>query len=115
MRIRRFNRLRMVVGIVAMLGAIVELPTAAIATLSMAMAAPAAPHAAADQTSHKSCAHCPKKACPDLGACLVKCFQIMYSPLAKSCLPGVGCGLTSTSCSLTACHRAACPSSFPAA
>jgi hypothetical protein len=34
MRIRCFNRLRMVVGIVAMLGAIVELPTAATAALA---------------------------------------------------------------------------------
>jgi hypothetical protein len=34
MRIRRFNRLRMVVGVVAMLGAIVELPTPVTAALA---------------------------------------------------------------------------------
>ena len=88
MRIRCFNRLRMVVGIVAMLGAIVELPTAATAAVAMSIAGSTPTPAAADKMSHKPCTHCPKKACPDLGACLAKCFQVMYSPLAKSCLLG---------------------------
>jgi hypothetical protein len=87
MRKRRFNRFQMVMSIIAMLGAMVELPTAATAALAVALVAPAKTHAAADQTTHKSCAHCPKKACPDLGACLAKCFQILYSAVAKNCLP----------------------------
>ena len=47
MRIRRFNRLRMVVGIVAMLGAIVELPTAATAAVAMSTAPSAHTHTVA--------------------------------------------------------------------
>jgi hypothetical protein len=85
---------------VAMLGALVSLPLAS--TYAFAMSAqsskPMAMNVAHD--AHKAaaekmpcdgpvkhCPDCPQKVCPDMGSCLVKCFQTL-SPLAEAQLYG---------------------------
>jgi len=83
-------------GMFAMLVALVAVPLAS----ASVVAAPGAPdgmaamdtaHAMADAAAeempcHRSappqhCPDCPQQACPNLGACLVKCFQTLSSPL----------------------------------
>jgi hypothetical protein len=81
MRHRLFQRWFAVLGMVAMLGAIIVVPAAS--ALTTAGTASAASVGMGDMPCHnpaKPCPDCPKKSCPSMGACLVKCFQAL-SPL----------------------------------
>jgi hypothetical protein len=37
---------------------------------------------------HKPCPECPQKVCPNMGACLLNCFQPMSPPVAEVRLRG---------------------------
>ena len=93
MRRGHFHRLWSVLGLVAMFGAVVELPAAATAAVVKTMGAASAPTEGSGQVagpeSPKPCSHCPKKVGFDLSGCLVKCFQAFYAPVAKMVLLGV--------------------------
>ncbi|MBN8913056.1 MAG: hypothetical protein WC807_09160 [Hyphomicrobium sp.] len=91
MKKRFYRRCFGVLGIFAMLGALVTLPLTSTYTLAMATAHQAAPgdmaksdampcHKPAQQ---KSCPDCPQKVCPEIGTCLVKCFQQLVPPPAS--------------------------------
>lgn len=89
MRNRIYHRLSVVLGLVAMLGALIALPmtTASALAMSKPMAAHATAHEMPCHKPAKPCPHCPQKVCPDMGNCLVKCFQPLYSPVADEGLP----------------------------
>jgi hypothetical protein len=90
-RKRGFHRWFAVLGMVAMLGALVALPMTT--STALAMATPTAAAAAADHMPcHKPvkpCPHCPQKVCADMGSCLVKCFHSVFSPVGESTLFGL--------------------------
>ena len=75
---------------IAMLGALIALPMTASIALAMAgpMVAKSAAHEMPCHKPVKPCPNCPQKVCPDMGTCLVKCFQPLYSPVADEGLPG---------------------------
>ncbi|KAB2943614.1 MAG: hypothetical protein F9K20_02850 [Hyphomicrobium sp.] len=70
----------------AMLGALIAMPMTASVALAMATSTSAA--AASEQMPcHKPanpCPDCPQKVCPDMGTCLVTCFQPLSSPVADA-------------------------------
>ncbi len=70
-------------GIVAFLGAVVEMPVAS--TAAVAMTAKAKGSTASHQPA-KPCKHCPNKLPVDMGACLLKCFPAFYAPAANPTL-----------------------------
>lgn len=80
----------MVLGMVAMLGALIAVPLTTASALALSKPS-AAPHAMApEMPCHKPvkpCPHCPQKVCADMANCLVKCFQPLYAPLAGAGLP----------------------------
>lgn len=82
-----------------MLGALASVPATTASALAMAGAkhtvmsattdtAPAAMDTASEampchkQAAKSPCPHCPDKSCPEMGTCLVKCFQQLVPPLA---------------------------------
>lgn len=78
-------------GILAMLGALVAMPLTSTYALAMAGTSQVA-HAdmasADEMPCHKPakqspCPDCPQKVCPEMGTCLVKCFQQLVPPLAS--------------------------------
>jgi hypothetical protein len=77
----RFHRWIGLLGMVAMFGAVIELPVAA--TAAVAMTTLKAPATTVDHQPAKPCKHCPKKLAFDTAGCLVKCFQAFYSPAGK--------------------------------
>ena len=81
MRRCRFPRWIGLLGMVAMLGAVIELPVAA--TAAVAMTTLNAPATTVDHQPSKHCTHCPKKLAYDMANCLVTCFQAFYSPAAR--------------------------------
>ena len=87
---RTYHRLSAVLGMVAMLGALIALPMTT--SMALAMSAPTiASSTAEDMPCHKPAKkpakHCP--GCPDTGTCLVKCFQPLSALVAETCLLGV--------------------------
>ena len=87
---RTYHRLSAMLGMVAMLGALIAVPIAA--STALAMAGPMTATAAADEMPcHKPAKnptkHCPD--CPDMGTCLVKCFQPLSALVAETSLLGV--------------------------
>jgi hypothetical protein len=79
-----YQRWSVVLGMIAMLGAIVSVPLAAAHALQMAASQHSQQTAAAkhDMPCHghkpakaKHCPNCPQKTCPDLANCLAKCLQ----------------------------------------
>lgn len=112
-RRRLYQRWFLALGMLAMLGAVVAVPVSSTYALGMATsqhgaaaahAGQHAKHAAMDQhTRHasgakqdmpchkpvKHCPNCPQNACPDLGNCLVKCFQQLSPPQAEAQLLGI--------------------------
>ena len=96
MRNRLFQRCFFLLGILAMLGALVSMPLAS--TYAFAMSAQSSKpmamngaHSAHDaahkmpcDSPAKHCPDCPQKVCPEMGSCLVKCFQPLPSPLAEA-------------------------------
>jgi hypothetical protein len=80
---------------VAMLAALIALPMTTSSALAMSgpMAAKSTAHEMPCHKPAKACPHCPqKKPCADMGSCLVKCFQPLYSPVADETLPGMMVG-----------------------
>lgn len=79
---------------IAMLGALIALPltTASALAMSKPMAAHATAHEMPCHKPAKPCPHCPQKVCQDMGNCLVKCFQPLYSPVADEGLLGTMVG-----------------------
>jgi hypothetical protein len=84
---RLFHRWFAVLGMVAMLGALVAMPM----TTSIAFAK-AGPMTSASAAAHlmpchkplSPCPDCPQKACPDMSTCLAKCFQPLSSPITEA-------------------------------
>jgi len=96
-RHRSYQRWHAVLGIIAMLGALISAPVSS--TMALAMTAAAAPvqHTAAsmpEMPCHghkavkkaKTCPSCPEGACPDLAGCLMKCAQPLASPVSHAVL-----------------------------
>lgn len=83
-RSRIYRRWCLVLGMIAMLGAVLSVPLSAAHAFQLAASHDAQQTAAVKQDmpchNHKPvkadhCPNCPQKTCPDLGSCLVKCFQ----------------------------------------
>lgn len=88
-RKRIYHRLSAVLGMIAMLGALIALPMTTQIALAMSgpMVAKSTAHEMPCHKPAKPCPNCPEKVCPDMGTCLVKCFQPLASPLAETTLP----------------------------
>jgi hypothetical protein len=89
-RKRRSHQWSAVLGMVAMLGALIAMPMTT--SMALAMSAPMAASSAADEApchkpAKKPAKHCPD--CPDMGTCLVKCFQPLSAPVAETSLLGI--------------------------
>jgi hypothetical protein len=98
-RNRLFQRWFATLGMLAMLGALMSMPLTATYAFAMASAKPAAAHgmsmadAKGEMPCHKPmkpCPHCPQKVCPEMGSCLVKCFQPLPPPISEAQLLGDG-------------------------
>lgn len=100
-RNRLFQRWFLVLGMVAMFGALLSMPVTS--TYAFAMSGQSAGTAAGSQdgamasmskdmdcakTAHH-CPNCPQKFCPEMGSCLVKCFQPLSPPAAEARMQGV--------------------------
>lgn len=93
-----FQRWFATLGMLAMLGALLSMPLTATYALAMAGAAPAADQGISmtdkgEMPCHKpmkSCPDCPQKVCPEMGSCLVKCFQPLPPPISEAQLLGDG-------------------------
>ena len=100
-----YERWCVVLGMVAMLGALVAVPLSASTAIAMAVAHDAHQavagkvgsiaekkempcHGQKSAAKIKHCPNCPDKACPDLGNCLIKCFQQMTAPVSYAHLLG---------------------------
>jgi hypothetical protein len=95
---RLFQRCFLSLGMVAMLGALASMPLAS--TYAFAMSAQSSKsmvmnvahdaHKAAEDCDSpaKHCPDCPQKVCPEMGSCLVKCFQPLPTPVSESRLHG---------------------------
>lgn len=92
-RCRFYQRWFATLGMIAMLGMIVSMPLTATYALAMAGTQPAVSHdmtmadAMGKMPCHKpmkSCPDCPQKVCPEMGSCLVKCFQSLAAPVSEA-------------------------------
>lgn len=97
MRHRSYQNCCILLGMIAMLGTLVSMPLTATYAFAMSGQTTAmamdAPHTM-DMSSAKApmpcdgpakhCPNCPQKVCPEMGSCLVKCFQPLPSPLAEA-------------------------------
>jgi hypothetical protein len=92
-RNRLFQRWFVVLGMVAMFGALMAVPMTASYALAMAGKTAATvskvsmPAAAAEMPCHKPmkhCPDCPQKVCPEMGSCLLKCFQTLPQSVAEA-------------------------------
>jgi hypothetical protein len=95
-RNRLFQRWFATLGMLAMLGALLSMPLTATYALAMA-GTPAISHdmsmmdAKGEMPCHKPmkpCSNCPQKVCPEMGSCLVKCFQPLPVPVSEARLHG---------------------------
>ena len=89
-RQRPFQRWFVALGIIAMLGSLAAVPMTTSVAFAMAGMTGAAQPASA-MPCHppaKPCPECPQQACPDMGACLVSCFQPLAPPVAEVRLQG---------------------------
>src|SRR6188474_558523 len=95
MRNRPFQRCSVILGVLAMLGALLVAPVSTPMALAMANATSHAKVAAAttdEMPCHKPakpkhCPDCPQKTCADMTACLAKCFQPLAVPVAAVRVP----------------------------
>lgn len=95
-RNRIYQRWFAVLGMLAMLGALISMPLTATYALAMAGTQPGSHHMTATDTKSdspchrpmKSCPECPQKICPEMGSCLVKCFQPLPPPISEAGLQG---------------------------
>jgi hypothetical protein len=100
-RKRLLQRCFFFLSMVAMLGALVSMPMTAtyafarsgkVATMAMEpahdmdMSATKTPMPCDSPAKH--CPDCPQKVCPDMGSCLLKCFQPFQSPLDEALFIG---------------------------
>lgn len=92
-RNKLFQRWFATLGMIAMLGALISMPLAATSALAMAGTHTAVSHdmSMADakgempcQKPMKSSPDCPQKVCPEMGSCLVKCFQPLLAPISEA-------------------------------
>ncbi|MEO8684640.1 MAG: hypothetical protein ABI414_07350 [Devosia sp.] len=77
-----------VLGLIAMLGAVTTMPLTATYAMTQ-VGAVSTNKAMGDMPCHKTpkhCPDCPQKVCPELGTCLVKCFQSPFQPVAGTML-----------------------------
>ena len=84
------HRWFVVLGMFAMLGALITVPMTTSSALAMRGPATASP-AAEQMPCHKPvkpCPDCPQKVCPDMGACLVNCVQPLSPAIAEASLRG---------------------------
>jgi hypothetical protein len=100
-RNRLFQRWFLVLGMVAMFGALLSMPMTstyafAMSGQSAAMGADSHDTSIASMSKDMDCAkpahhcpNCPQKFCPAMGSCLVKCFQPLSPPAAEARLQGV--------------------------
>jgi hypothetical protein len=94
MRNRPFQRCSIILGVLAMLGALLVAPVSTPMALAMANATSHAKVAAASTdempchkpAKQKHCPDCPQKVC-DMTACLAKCFQPIAVPVAPIRVP----------------------------
>ena len=75
----------------AMLGALLAVPLTT--SIALAMSGPMSAASAHDQMPchkpAKPCPDCPQKVCPNMGACLINCFQPLSLPAAEAHLQGI--------------------------
>ncbi len=87
-RKRLFQRWFVGLGMLAMLGALISMPMTSTYAFAMAAGAKTATIASMDEMPchkpAKPCPDCPQKVCPDLGTCLVKCFQPLSPPVTEA-------------------------------
>lgn len=91
---RLFQRWLAVLGMVAMLSAVMVMPLAAAYASTMSGHAGASATMAMSGTADEMPCHktdkshpdCPQKFCPEMGNCLVKCFQPMAAPIVGAAL-----------------------------
>ncbi|MGO4681915.1 hypothetical protein [Hyphomicrobium sp. 2TAF46] len=91
---RLFQRWFAVLGMIAMLGAVMAMPLTATYAFAMSgksetsakMAMTAKADAMPCHKPMKHCPSCPQKVCPEMGSCLVKCFQTLQQPVAEAWL-----------------------------
>jgi hypothetical protein len=92
-RHRFYRRWLVVLGMLAMLGALVSLPLTATYAVAMAGVHSSSMSASSDEMPcHKPavpCAGCPQKVCPDMGNCLLKCFQPLFPPIGVFHVQGI--------------------------
>lgn len=91
---RLFQRWFAIVGMVAMLGTVMAMPLTA--TYAFAMSSNATVFAKMAMSGQiddmscdgpaKHCPGCPQKVCPEMGSCLVKCFQPLPALLTATAL-----------------------------
>jgi hypothetical protein len=89
---RLFQRWFGLLGMLAILSALIAMPL----TATYAFAISSGATASADTTmsgqsdampchkTGKSCPHCPQKFCPEMANCLVKCFQPLSAPISDA-------------------------------
>ncbi|RUO99853.1 hypothetical protein [Hyphomicrobium sp.] len=83
---RLLQRWLVVLGMVAMFGALISMPLASTYALAMAGAKTTAT-TMSEMPCHnpaKHCPDCPQKVCPEMGNCLVKSFQPLPQPIAEA-------------------------------
>jgi hypothetical protein len=92
MRHRFYQRWFVFLGMLAMFSALLSMPLTATYAFAMAGKATATSNMTmsmqgAEMPCHKmkkSCPDCPQKVCPEMGSCLVKCFQPLPTPVSES-------------------------------
>lgn len=75
----------------AMLGALIAMPMTSTYALAMAGAKTGVTASMDGMPCHKPakpCPHCPQKVCPEMGNCLVKCFQPLPPLVSEASLHG---------------------------
>ena len=86
-RHRLFQRWFVGLGMVAMLGALISMPMTSTYAFAMAVAKTATTASMDGMPCHKAakpCPNCPQKVCPEMGSCLVKCFQPLPPLVAET-------------------------------
>ncbi len=85
----QLQRWFVMLGMVAMVGSLLVGPLASTTVQAAAASATLHTDASADMPCHKPakpskpCPNCPQKSCPDMGNCMVKCFQFVFSPVSE--------------------------------
>ena len=83
---RIYHRWFIVLGLIAMFGAVITMPLTATYAMAKAAAMSSA-GAMGDMPCHnaaKHCPDCPQKVCPELGTCLMKSFQSLFQLVAST-------------------------------